>query len=474
MTKDVPFPPYKLTPFDHLLSMFYGGCALSFRLDRPEDGVATLCAGVDCLTSHLPFLNGNVVQRKDRGEVMEVHASDSSKPNPPLVSVRRFPDLRLPSLASSEAREDWQNYDRDASLILIPLEVASSPVHPVIRFQVNVLADGIILTLFVNHKAIDGTGVGTIIEGLATCCRTGPNREVISLPTNSAAEAATRAVLDSTGPDSADMDARADEHAAPALGEEVLHDPFLLDYNFRFSARKVQQLKDRAEELLLEYRDGETRPQQAPSISCDDVVTALLWACLSRIRSHRAGNGDSVCTLTRAVDVRKRFSGSLPATYLGNCVIFVNETRPLKELHGMEIAGKDMEQRLARVISQIAHILRSRLNGVDYRYIRQILSHSTDREDETDHRPDVSVTSVRHMRVYEQDFGPLLGRGENFEMLPYMNPEGVCTIRPKRATEDTWEVSVSLSREDMGLLKKDPWLCWILEEGSLLKVFEPL
>ncbi|RHZ50989.1 uncharacterized protein CDV56_104387 [Aspergillus thermomutatus] len=473
MTRAIPFEPYQLTPFDHLFSVFYGGCALSFRVSCPDDAVPTLCAGLDRLVSHLPFLTGQVIQK---GKRMEVHSLPPTTrgSSPPLYVVRHFPNLRLPSKPKCRS-QFCGDYIRDESLILAPRGLCSLAGTPIVRFQINVLADGIILVLWVNHMAIDGTGVGKMIEALSICCQAEVNPGTArQLPTAPAAEAATRAILADfwTSPSSTITETETETDGPPALGEDEHHDSSLVDVDFCFSASKVQRLRDCVRGLL---RDNKGGGQTILDISCDDIVTAFLWISLSRVRRRSLKDGQNTITsnLTRAVDVRKRLNNPVPDTYLGNCVVLPKETLPLEELDWRNPGPDNDDQHLCRLLapllSQVAGILRARLHTVNDQYIRGTFSPSS--HSDSGPGPHVFVSSIRHMKVYEHDFGPFLGHPEGIDLLPYMRPDAVCTIKPKRADGD-WDIGVTLNREDITLLTADPWFGWISEKASPFRVFE--
>ncbi|EAW15301.1 putative acetyltransferase [Aspergillus clavatus NRRL 1] len=470
MAKDKDFGGFKLTPADYCFPMFYAGCTISFRLQCPESGVTVLREAIDRLASHLPFLKGAVVPSVDSVGVMEVrsnaHDDLASDTESPLCIVRRFLHLRLPTETYSSRQKNVETYDRNAALAMAPVHVAASAAyHPVIRFQINVLADGIILALFVNHMVIDGTGIGTLLESIAACCRSAPD-----LASNPACEVTTRALFATLQQEPCKLSepSTSAEIAAPT-GHDEVHDASLLDYNFLLSAEKIKALRQWVLQADLE-------PGQPP-VSEDDILTAVLWICLGRFRSHPLAEGGSshACVLQRVVNARHRLRPQVPAHYLGNCFVMLNETLPTTDLDLEACQGKTEAEQLGRQIAPAARLLRKRLTEVDDRFVKDYLSQFSRADDWAStsvHEPNVAVTSIRRLRVYEEDFGPVLGKVVEFEMLPYMNPEGVCTIKPRRHDQHAWEVGVTLSREDMDRLGSDARLRWLVERESPLRIFE--
>jgi hypothetical protein len=155
----------------------------------------------------------------------------------------------------------------------------------------------------------------------------------------------------------------------------------------------------------------------------------------------------------------------------------LNETLTTVELgHEASSDSETDEQAFARQIAPVARLLRSRLDSVEDRLVRDYLSQfSTANEwaNTSVHEPDVAVTSIRRLSIYEENFGLVLGNVVEFEMLPYMNPEGVCTFKPRRGgDDDTWEVGVTLGREDMNRLRRNAKWRWLVNRESPLRIFE--
>ncbi|GFF57478.1 putative acetyltransferase [Aspergillus udagawae] len=473
MTVHDDFESFELTPADYGFPMFYAGCTVSFRLSNPKTGLVILRDAVDRLVCHLPFLAGFVVPSASKLGVVEVRFPAQGEAKSDICTIQHVSHLRLPTEIDSSSHKNAEKYDRNAALIMAPVHIAASSTdHPVMRFQINVLADGIILALFVNHMVIDGTGVGALLASLAACCNGAP-----CVPASTECERTTREKMFATlgrdrspelsGPAETDSPVQG---AATRTGHEEVHDPSLLDYNFSISGAKIKLLHELIQNIDPAF------------VSEDDILTAILWICLGRFRSHRLPQGGppaSACMLQRVVNVRHRLCPQVPSHYLGNCFIMLNETLTTAELGHEASSGSEMsEQGFARQIAPVSRTLRDRLNDVDDCFARSYLSQFTTANDWANtsvHEPDVAVTSIRRLSVYEEDFGPVLGKVVDFEMLPYMNPEGVCTIKPHRGVDDdAWEVGVTLGREEMDRLRKNARWRWLVSKESPLRVFEAI
>ncbi|OOQ90412.1 putative acetyltransferase [Penicillium brasilianum] len=462
------FDSFELTPADYGFPMFYAGCTISFRLNNPEEGVDIVRDAIERLVCHLPFLAGLVVPSARKVGVMEVRPPGQGEAISDFCIIQHLPHLRLPSRMDSSRSKNVGEYDRNATLIMAPVHIAASPTdHPVMRSQINVLDDGIIVALFFNHMVIDGTGIGALLESLAACCN-----GTTCIPCNIECEQNTRENLLLTL-ERNKMPGHPEIRSPPILevptgtGHEEVHDSLLLDYKFFISGTKIKLLREHIQNLGSGF------------VSEDDILTAILWTCLGRSRPHRLSQGGlpaSVCKLQRVVNVRHKLRPHVSPYYLGNCFIMLNEALTTVEL-GQEASDSETgEQAFARLIAPVARLLRSRLDKVDDLFIRDYLSHyetASDWANTSVHEPDIAVTSIRRLNIYGEYFGPILGKVEDFEMLPYMNPEGVCTIMPhRRAGDDAWEVGVTLGREDMERLRKNVKWRWLVDRESPLQVFE--
>jgi hypothetical protein len=463
------FESFELTPADYSFPMFYTGCTISFRLSNPERGLIVLRDAIDRLVCYLPFLTGCVVPSTSKPGVMEVRFPAQGGAISDII-IQRLPHLRLPVQIDSASRVNIETYDRNAALITAPMHIAASPTdHPVMRFQINLLADGIILALFVNHMVIDGTGVGALLASLADCCNDAP-----CLSVSTECELTTREILLAALERGRSPNFSGPAGAGPPIldtitqtGHEDVHDSSLLDYNFFIPATKIKQLRGLIQNIDPNF------------VSEDDVLTAILWMRLGRLRYHQPpqrGPTVSACMLQRVVNVRHRLSPRVPSHYLGNCFIMVNQTMTTAELgHKTPSDSQHSEEAFARQIAFVARALRDQLNNVDDRFVWSYLSQfptANSWSNTSVHEPDVAVTSIRRLSVYEKDFGPVLGKVVDFEMLPYMNPEGVCTIKPRRVDDDAWEVGVTLRREDMDRLRSDGMWRSLVSKESPLRVFE--
>ncbi|KAL4733724.1 transferase family-domain-containing protein [Aspergillus similis] len=468
-----PFQPFELTAADYSLPMLYTGNAISFRLDDPGQGVPVLQEAIKQVTEHIPFLAGVVMPADGKCGTMGICPApnyDLAQPTP-LCTVKQLTHLRLPSClmpASGEAKPGTEvHYDRNAGLLLAPIHVAALRAHrPVIRFQINVLADGIILNLFPNHMVIDGSGASLLVEAIAACCRASPASQP---PPDLAAamdrEIITRAFLATISPAGSAAAAPASGVDVEEMDVELLHDATLHDCVFSLSTAKVNHLRQAA---LQQWQ--ERYHSVSPPVSADDIVTAVLSLCFARLRSRSASTGNVVpFAVQRMVDVRRRLQPPIPNRYIGNCFVMLDQKLELS----IPEANRTPES-FTYLIGEIACALRSNLNKVDDRFVRDDMARHPIYTGamSISEEPDISVTSLRRLPIYEQDFGPVLGNVVHFQLIPFMNPERVCTLNPRRVSDETWEVGVTLKKKEMELLRGDSVFRWIVRREEYLRFFD--
>ncbi|KAL4755632.1 uncharacterized protein BDW70DRAFT_165287 [Aspergillus foveolatus] len=169
------------------------------------------------------------------------------------------------------------------------------------------------------------------------------------------------------------------------------------------------------------------------------------------------------------VDVRRRLQPPIPNRYNGNCFVTLDQKLELSIPEASETS-----ESFAYLIGEIACALRSNLNKVDDRFVRDdMVRHSIyTAAMSISEEPDISVTSLRRLLIYEQDFGPVLGNVLHFQLIPYMNPDRVCALNPRRVGDETWEVGVTLKKEDMELLRDDSVFCWVVGREEYLHFFD--
>lgn len=470
------FEKFELAGADYHFPMFYTAAVITFRPKFVEDAVPVLTSAVDRLIAHLPFLGGVVVPSDKDPRLMEVRPTTDDYSNPPLCNIKRLPHLRLPhSVVSSKQDRDGETYDRNATYILAPIQEAASCKHPpVLLFQINVLADGILFVTYNNHSVLDGAGVDAVTSMVASFARTynEPNGP-FDLPTDLKSQIDMRAFIANIASDQERNEENVtDTQFAKTEDHLDVENVSLIDYNFLLSIEKIQRLRQL---VRLESEEKHVNSQSGTPnypVSDDDIVTAVLWLCIGKFRASVEEDGSSTCVLQRMVNVRSRMSPPLSAYYLGNSFISLEHSHTRVQPSVTTGESEDVtEESFARQIAPLARSLRSKLNHTDDKYVRNTLRQLFPLIDRPPIvMPHVAITSIRRLCAWQRSFGPLLGNGVDYDLLPCNVPDGVCTL--KTFGSRSWKVGVVLRKEEQAKLKNDPMFRWLTEEGAPLRLFE--
>ncbi|GIK05151.1 hypothetical protein Aspvir_009253 [Aspergillus viridinutans] len=336
-----------------------------------------------------------------------------------------------------------------------------------------------------NHSVFDGTGAGNVLEILADCCRADP-ASIVSLPTTGGIESELRGLLSDPGVAVANPCQAA--YAINCAHTEVEPESFpamLCSWPFLLSSEKIKCLREACNSLLpylvRTYRGSQSSmiypdPNWPQILSSNDVLTALLAVSVEKAREATGAQEHMSSSLAMAVNLRERLK-PMPRHYLGNLVttVWASHHRP---------AEKDPETMVSPVpacnhpeidrddllwIAHVAFRIRLGLNAVNEEHIRGLLHylHSQDDWEQIGiHFTDpIFISSWRHLKVYELDFGPGIGHVENFEM-DVGTTDGVCVVMPanKRAVGKTekapWDIRIVLNSDVMEALITDTLFGW--------------
>ncbi|KAJ5858308.1 Transferase [Penicillium rubens] len=467
MDCSLPFEPYVATPFDHLIKDFFVSCFLSFPLNDPNAAVSALKDGIERLTVALPFLSGVRVPSSklpDKRNVMEIRPSPDSLQWSPMLQIKHHFDTTLAATCS-------QSSGFDASWSSLPTIITDRPC-PLIRFRAHVFPDGVLLCTTINHAAFDGTGLGNILKMLAECCcANSPTRLSVSLPTDYAREASSRQVMleSATLYSTPNLEAYGrmfqSNDIVPGLGKDIT------TRRLFFSASKIRALQD-ACNTASPY-------DQDPTLSKNDVLTALLAICINRARRHKQANSLTT-TLGTPVNLRRKFSPSLSDSYLGNAIILlVIELDPptVRSSPGCETTV--LHTHLNELTSLALRIRRELILLNQENYTGGLMSYLREQSDwgtSCLRFTDITVSSLKHLDIDNLEFGPKIGRVASFDVQSGMN-SGICDIMPTcgriraedisgaggmNLDESPWEVCVALDNLEWRSIMEDSLLLWAL------------
>lgn len=492
MKKQVAFKPFRLSPVDHSLPKVYIFKSLYFRGVDDTGSLSRLQDGIDRLISCLPFLSGEVVpcaDIPDKVGVLQVQMPCPSLQEIPMLLVKSCPNHTWPAASTSER---WRNTALlDQSYRPLPDFIPPSKPRPVLRFQANFLADGLMLCMGYNHSVFDGTGAGNILEMLADCCRANPN-SILALPTNGDIESELRGLLSSPGV--AVANASQEAYAINCAHTEVEPEPssaMLYCWPFLLSSEKIECLQEACNSLLPHIVRLYSGTQSSlinqdtnwPHIlSSNDVLTALLAVSIEKAREATGALGHMSRSLAMAVNLRERLK-PMPRHYLGNLVttVWVSHHRPaVKDLETMVLPvpacnRHEIDRDDLLWITHVAFRIRLGLNAINEEHIRGLIHylHSQDDWEQIGiHFTDpIFISSWRHLKVYELDFGPTIGHAEHFEM-DVGTTDGVCVVMPAntRAVGKTkkapWDIRIVLNPEVLQALIASAIFGWAMVKDA--------
>ncbi|PLB37645.1 transferase family-domain-containing protein [Aspergillus candidus] len=431
------FEPYTLTSFDHSFPpAFYHFVALSFAIQKPQDAIPTLKSAILRVVDQLPFLTGEVGPCPDatKKNVMQVQPSPTTTHETSIVQVKEHPQFVLSSTPTPEKGTGaGQHHARCVDLpgAIVPEFDYSSIPAPVFRAQINILADGIVLCLAINHMVIDGTGTGALIDVLATACRGGEG-SVDYLRRCDAIQKSTRRYLQDLGTQGRLPDGvHSGNDPTDVAGDIFEPGKSYANHTLVFSDTQIKALKARCNAILAEmFPAASTGPantettvrDQRSLVSSNDVLTALLWMSINQVKLKPTQPREE-SFVSVPVNTRTRFSPSLPDNYLGNAVLVTESKLALSELQCLNDDGHlgETSTQSIRLLSLLAHRVRSSITTVDDESLRVSLRrahHASDWETLLARPGDVVVSSLRLWNSFSLDFGPILGGLAALELVP--------------------------------------------------------
>jgi hypothetical protein len=433
------FEPYVLTPLDHCVYAGHLFPAFVFQIENPSSAIPTLNLAVSRLMHLLPFLTGNITastQLKGKENVLEVQP-------PTQEFLREYPMLKIKHHDQSTAFATSGSYvktgeSNNESFIPFPSHMAGESKSPIFRFQANIMSDGLILCFAFHHMAIDGIGVFNVAIALATCCRDS-QAEIGSLPTSPLREQQSRqSILEigsgakNTPPAEVDLGEYEWDLDSSSDVEEPISKTIAID------ASKVEQIKAQCQ-LLVEKNATSAKP----SLTSNAIATALLWFCWIRAKYHGSDAGEKPTNtdsrILTVVELRDRTEPRLPSTYIGNALLGVETSARVQEI-APEITVDNKSSCVGHLhpheieqISSLAISLQNSAASVNSQYVRNVISNivSSDNWASTPPPAEMLISSLRPIKLYDIDFGPILGPLKDLclEFNPF---PGLCWIKPAR------------------------------------------
>lgn len=485
------FEPYLVTPLDHIYIPNYVHFFATFRVSDTDKGLAEIRRGIAQLATLFPFMTGHLVESDSiyhgkNGATLALPSTDEN-PGKSFLQVKYIYDTLLPKTG------DVGNLDESYA----PLGYLVLPPHqkPTLRFQANVLADGIILCLCANHRVFDASGCGTVFELLAQCMQH-PEDKSLVLATTAAREAETRKAIFAAAniavaggyDDPSKLPTLLPAPSLEGVDKVALVQAFkqaeiaLKSTEFTFSAKKITTIRERCNALLQNQSEKDSA-KDGFSLTDNDIITSLLWLCITRAHHACPKTGEVsqhdqmfpfvTDMILLAVNLRRRMDPPLPDSYTGNAVVNLQIQGSSTEWASKTASSPSkvdtavgISESYIQAIMHLASQTRTRLRSFDSASVNTVLSSVMKAKDWLTimfNPLGMVMTTWRHLDVYKQVFG-VLGKMENFGTLP-AKIGGRCVVLPARDVKGKaeWEVSVTLKDEEMEVLEGDELFRWVRE-----------
>ncbi|KAF9890378.1 hypothetical protein FE257_006046 [Aspergillus nanangensis] len=494
------FTPFRVTPVDRMMPICYITFFYSFRLEAPQRAVPILENALSHLLDANHFLAGNVVVgitpsedgRTNYHSIREVHppTPDSLREFPPVLRVKRLENQSIDEVSADALLADGH--------LPIPPAMITAPVCPVIRWQANILDDGLVIAVSFHHSVFDGAGFVIVQAALAKCCRQ-PNpaaRDVsleASLMKGRHRLQGTTTSVTSTGRSAADPpgDRRRLQTLKTATFETA---EGLISRRLRLRPATIESLKKSCDAFVRRRRCYRSpwKPQPPPLLSSNDIITALLWLTIVRARyGHQhpepKDSDPALSALILLTEIRRTVVPPVPLSYVGNGVVPPITTTPREPILASMPSNNNNHNNISwqhyppmtagvstpselRVLSDLALNVHATRLGVDDVYIKALIREKEDSGDwsSTFKQGDITLTSCRRMGMYGLDFGSVLGPVVDFDQAENRNDGTVCILPARAGAQCLVEARVALPLEAMRRLLRDPLMCEVMGEGASL------
>lgn len=470
---------YLLSPLDQLMPPTYSRVFLAFtcRTASHSAVVGALRKGFKATCSQMPYLNGRVQSTEQQGGRLAISWSEHDPP--PEFRLVGYPsDCRIPEYTQLKRNGLHLNH-LPQSLCPVAGWVATSFPDgnaPVLAARYTPLVDGILVCLCVHHNVVDGTGLGKIIESW------GKNTKGLlpePLPEAEEPQHRLERLKACESPGVSNLPPSVDNKGYTFESLLALHPEY--SHAALSSAPRVSLCTSRIFPFPVEkLKTAAIRH----NTSVNNVLCAIIWCCISTVRSIRwekevgAATEKLVHTVSKlgmAVNGRARLGESFESAgarpYLGNVNLYSMTTLDMDCLFQFgNTAPPEVPTPLIETLKPVVDAISASINRIDYQFISEVISLADLAPNIQALRPgwdflngpDLTITSWANLDTYSVDFGPQLG-SPDFVRVPYAEVDGLNIVLPRRRASkaEIIEVVVMLRQDDIaGLQRNAMWKYW--------------
>ncbi|CAI7578878.1 unnamed protein product [Penicillium crustosum] len=407
----------------------------SLSVKNPSQGVEVLDEALKRLVKECPLLACNVGRSSAndaaRENVLEIQPAS-------IYTFAQYPLLRV-RLHETQSVTDRDPGDGlfDNAYRALPLSLATDFPCPIIRWQANVMRDGIVVAVSFHHSALDAGGFYMIQQTLAHLCRD-PNRSHLGIDLESGLLQGRRclAQIPTISP-CADLQREDESNVRMA------------DFDLPVNLASAGAMNSTGKHL-----------------SSNDIISGLLWRSIILAQSHSdasqsidsRGEKSSIILIS---EIRRKLMPALPASYLGNAIVQQVATTDTKSV----LVPLTLEQNELVQLTHLAQKIHDASMQVTDLSVKSLLRQ---KQRVLDWRPqfkqgDVTSTSLRRMPIYDLDFGTVLGKVIGFDS-PDNRIEGtVCMLPASSSSIDSlWDIRITLPPNVLSRLRQDSLIQWAM------------
>lgn len=446
------FDPYPLTELNYLPMPLYVHIFLTFQTSNTEDCVTNLHHGVSRFVLEWPFLAGNIAKSGLNQKAYQVQPpSESDLEENPMLRVRTHKSSTHILKASEQILNEY-----------IPINPQSRTPFPALalRFQANIMTDGIVLTLCWHHRLMDASGCQTVLDGLSRFCRLGEGAS--GIPKNLSGIQDIRQQI-------RNLNGTQKKTAVVENTYGHVESHFEVDQlvrGYKLCSEKIEMLREACTSRL-------SRSGQSPQLrlSRDDIVTAIIWLSAAHARNRAFATPRS--SFVRFVNLRDILKPSIPTSFVGNIAAVSKsycDVHDIPELQDEDNSTAGIPPGITyRTITHLTYLAwSSRLTeaneSIDESHVGDILSTLRESSDWNSFNflpVDVSVSSLRKLTLYKLDFGKSFRPVRDVDMLS-SHLHGQSAIFPARnsSSDAHWEIRVALPKKALDFLEEDRLWTW--------------